>query len=590
MDSVSAITAVAVSMGIGIAIAAIAAIFIARKLVEPARLESQSASQSEIARLNAVLESAEQRNTQRQEELAASQRQGLQWRSELDSARDERAQFLERANRVPELEHELISVRNQLTAKQDEASKVSAAMAERTGALETAKGRVSDLELTVGERNSKIEQLNGYVAELREKVGMAQTAAESQIAQIESLSSALESKTRKLEDAIAQIAKLQSERAELNTQLQAEREQTAEKLKLLQDAKADLTVQFKALANDILDEKTKKFTEQNQTNLGQILEPLNTRLKEFKEKVEEVYVQESNGRTALFTQVQNLIGLNKQLSEDATNLTRALKGSNKTQGNWGELILENILEASGLRKDEEYQLRETFTGEDGRRAQPDVVIKLPEQRHIVIDAKVSLSAYTDYVNAESDADRSSALGRHLQSVRAHMNSLSDKNYQLIHELTSLDFVILFMPVEPAFMIALANDVNLWNDANRKNVLLVSPSTLLFVLRTVAYLWRTERQNQNVAEIVKRGAELYDKLVGFVTDLEDVGSRLDQAKESYAGAHSKLRTGRGNLIRQAEMLRELGVKPKKSLPTELIEGSMDGELALPEKANAATTSD
>lgn len=338
-----------------------------------------------------------------------------------------------------------------------------------------------------------------------------------------------------------------------------------------------LTNQFKSLANDILDEKTKKFTEQNQTNIGQLLDPLRTKLHEFQGKVEEVYVQEGKDRTALAEQVRQLMELNQVLSQDAKNLTSALKGSNKTQGNWGELILERVLEASGLRKGHEYDVQENHTREDGTRAQPDVVVHLPEQRHLIVDAKVSLVAYEACVAAQDDGERQVAIKRHLDSVRTHMKGLSEKNYQSLYGLKSLDFVLMFIPIEPAFMVAITHDQDLYMEALNKNVLLVSPSTLLFVVRTVAHLWRQEAQSKNAQEIAKRGAELYDRLSAFVGDLEKVGDRLRMTQESYTDARNKLCKNQGNVIRQAEMLKKLGVKPTKSLSAAIVDlASSDAE--------------
>lgn len=380
----------------------------------------------------------------------------------------------------------------------------------------------------------------------------------------------------RLLEAEQQVSTLNAQIATLNTQLLQERQQSAEKLALLQSAREELSHQFKNLANDILEEKSKRFSEQNQQSLGQLLEPLKSRLQEFQGKVEQVYVQEGKDRSALAEQVRQLMELNKTVSQEANNLTRALKGSNKTQGNWGELILERVLETAGLRKGDEFDVQESHTTADGKRLQPDVVLHLPEDRHLVIDAKATLVAYEDYANAEDDKHREAALKRHLEAVRSHIKGLSDKNYQDLYGLKSLDFVLMFVPIEPAFMLAVTHDRELFMDAWNKNVLLVSPSTLLFVVRTVASLWRQEAQNRNAQDIAKRGAELYDKLAGFVEDMESLGNRLGQAQKDYDGAISKLATGRGNLIRQAEMLKKLGVKPNKALPTPMVEQAHEGQ--------------
>jgi DNA recombination protein RmuC len=370
-------------------------------------------------------------------------------------------------------------------------------------------------------------------------------------------------------------------------QLGAERQQSSEKLELLTAARVELSNQFKTLANDILEEKTKRFTEQNQANLTQLLTPLAEKIKSFQQKVEEVYVQEGKDRSALSEQVRLLMGLNQQLSTDTSNLTRALTTSAKAQGDLGEMILEKILESSGLRKDEEYFVQNSFRNDESRQVRPDVIVRLPENKHLVIDSKVSLTAYNEYVNAETDEARKVALARHMESVRKHIKELADKNYHSLHQLQSIDFVCMFVPIEGAFMAAISNDAELWGSSYERNVLLVSPSTLLFVVRTVAHLWRQERQKQNVQDIVNRGAELYDKLVGFVDDLKGVGDRLAQAKTSYGLALNKLATGKGNVIRQAEMLKALGVKPKKNLPTDLLDAGAEDEPLLPESADAVS---
>jgi DNA recombination protein RmuC len=379
---------------------------------------------------------------------------------------------------------------------------------------------------------------------------------------------------------------LKQQELQFAQQLRQQELQAREKLALLAEAKVELSNQFKVLASDILEEKSKRFTEQNQASLSQLLTPLSEKIKGFQQKVEEVYVQEGKDRSALSEQVRMLMGLNQQLSGETGRLTRALTTQAKAQGDLGEMILEKILESSGLRKDHEYLVQSSFLNADARQARPDVIVRLPENKHLVIDSKVSLTAYTEYVNAETDEARKLALVRHMESVRRHIRELAEKNYQTLHGLQSIDFVCMFVPIEGAFMAAIGNDPALWESSYARNVLLVSPSTLLFVVRTVAHLWRQERQKQNVQEIVNRGAELYDRLVGFVDELKSVGERLEQARTSYGQALSKFSTGKGNVIRQAEMLKSLGVKAKKNLPAELVDASGEDELLLPEQADAA----
>ncbi len=366
--------------------------------------------------------------------------------------------------------------------------------------------------------------------------------------------------------------------AELNTALDNERTQTPEKLALLAAAREELSNQFKVLASEILDEKGKKFTELNQTNLGLLLDPLQEKIKSFQTKVEEVYVNEGKDRSALTEQVKQLLQLNNTLSQDAQNLTLALKGDRKAQGNWGEIILDDVLEKAGLQAGQHYERQGSVKSDDGQsHVIPDVVINLPSDRHLVVDSKLTLPDYRAFANAANNEERAAALKRHLSSIRAHIRGLSEKNYQTLYGLKSLDFVVMFIPLEPAFMLAVTNDDELFQEAWNKNVLLVSPSTLLFVVRTVAYLWRQEDLSRNAKEISLRGAELYDKLVGFSADLLNVGEKLKQAQTCYNDARTKLSEGKGNVIRQAEMLKKLGVQPSKRLPMTLVEPALEEPL-------------
>jgi DNA recombination protein RmuC len=444
--------------------------------------------------------------------------------------------------------------------------------------------------VVLGRRSSEVRALLA-AAESELKTGrMAIVAMQSQVNdQVSELKAAAEARGTAEREVVRLGEQLKQQEVRFGQQLAAGQQQSDEKLELLTAARAELSNQFKALANDILEEKTKRFTEQNQTNLSQLLTPLSEKIKSFQQKVEEVYVQEGKDRSALAEQVRMLMGLNQQLSGETGRLTRALTTSAKAQGDLGEMILEKILESSGLRKDEEYFVQNSFRNEDSRQVRPDVIVKLPENKHLIIDSKVSLTAYNEYVNAESEDARKQALARHMDSVRRHIKELAEKNYQSLHQLQSIDFVCMFVPIEGAFMAAIGSDTELWGSSYERNVLLVSPSTLLFVVRTVAHLWRQERQKQNVQDIVNRGAELYDKLVGFVDDLKSVGVRLDGARTSYGEALSKLSTGKGNVIRQAEMLKSLGVKPKKTLPQDLVDAGAEDAALLGEKADAAGTS-
>ena len=362
----------------------------------------------------------------------------------------------------------------------------------------------------------------------------------------------------------------------LEAELDSERKQGLGRIESLNEAKEALTNQFKNLANEILEDKSKRFTEQNVANLDALLKPLQTKLSEFKEQVNTSYGNEARERFALKSEIERLANLNLRMSDETRSLTQALKGDSKVQGNWGELVLESILESSGLRKGEEYLVQDSHTQMDGSRLQPDVVVKLPEGRSLVVDSKVSITAYSRHAEATDPTISEQELAAHIQSLRQHIQGLSSKNYSSLYGIGSVDFVLMFVPIEPAFLLALKTAPNLYQEALAKNIVLVCPSTLMATLRTVAHLWRQDHQNRNALEIAKQCGTLYDKFVGFVDDLEKLGQRLDQAQTSYHDAFNKLKSGKGNLIRTAEKVRELGVKPSKNISAPLIESSTDTE--------------
>jgi len=358
----------------------------------------------------------------------------------------------------------------------------------------------------------------------------------------------------------------------LEAELDSERKQGLGRIESLNEAKEALTSQFKNLANEILEDKSKRFTEQNAASLDALLKPLQTKLTEFKEQVSTSYGNEARERFALKSEIERLANLNLRMSDETRSLTQALKGDSKVQGNWGELVLESILESSGLRKGEEYLVQDSHTQTDGSRLQPDVVVKLPEGRSLVVDSKVSITAYARYAETTDPMVAEQELAAHIQSLRQHIQGLSGKNYSSLYGVGSVDFVLMFVPIEPAFLLALKTAPNLYQEALAKNIVLVCPSTLMATLRTVAHLWRQDHQNRNALEIAKQCGTLYDKFVGFVEDLEKLGQRLDQAQTSYHDAFNKLKSGKGNLIRTAEKVRELGVKPSKNLSAPLLESS------------------
>lgn len=372
---------------------------------------------------------------------------------------------------------------------------------------------------------------------------------------------------------------LQIRNERLHTQIEQERLSADEKLSLLTEARQSLSDQFHNLANSILEEKSRRFAEQNREHLGQLLNPLNERIHGFSELVQNTYEKEARERLTLENELKRLQSLNSQLHQDAKALTDALTGTqNKTQGNWGEMVLETVLEHSGLQKGREYTVQAAATRqeEDGstRRLQPDVLVNLPDNKQIVIDAKVSLTAYTRYVQAQNPDEAARELAAHAASIRNHIKTLSRKDYTDLDGVNTLDFVLMFVPVEPAYLLALQHDSGLFQECFERRIMLAGPSTLLATLRTVAHIWRNEQQNQNALTIAEEGGRLYDKFVGFVTTLESVGKNIEQAQNQFQTAYKQLTQGRGNLVGRAEKLRQLGVKTGKQLDKRLVENAQD----------------
>lgn len=360
--------------------------------------------------------------------------------------------------------------------------------------------------------------------------------------------------------------KLNSDNSALRTDYANLQEKLNEQKTEIEELQQKFVKEFENLANKIFEEKSAKFTEQNKEKISEILNPLKEKISEFEKKVEQTNKESIDRLSSLREQLLSLKELNNQMSQEAKNLTEALKGQTKTQGNWGEFILESILEKSGLVKGREYVVQESLVTETGKRFQPDVIVNLPENKSIVIDSKVSLIAYERYVSSEDENEKEKALRDHIISIRSHLKSLSSKNYQSLYQLNSLDFVLMFMPIEPAFALAVQQDASLFNEAFEKNIVIVSPSTLLATLRTIASIWRQENQNKNALEIARQAGALYDKFVNFYNDLLDVGKKLDSAKDSYEEAMKKIHDGRGNLIAGVEKIKQLGAKASKSLPT------------------------
>lgn len=331
--------------------------------------------------------------------------------------------------------------------------------------------------------------------------------------------------------------------------------------------RAQSLLEFKDVANKLLEEKSERFAKTNQENINQILSPLKENLKEFKTQIEETYDKESKQRFSLEEKIKDLVTLNQQISQDATNLTNALKGEAKTQGNWGEMILENILEQSGLVKNREYFVQESYIDANGKRKQPDVIIKYPDNRNIIVDSKVSLTAYERFANCNDLEDQKTFLAQHIKSLKKHIDDLSAKEYD--NDNKSLDFVMLFVPIEPAFMTAIHYDQELWNYAYKKRIILISPTNLIAALKMVLDIWKREHQNTNALEIAKRGEKLYEKFVGFLENMKEIGMHLERLDKSYKDSVNKLSEGSGNLVGQAEKLKSLGVHSKKEIPQQFL---------------------
>ncbi len=419
---------------------------------------------------------------------------------------------------------------------------------------------------------SQLDQRRDAMADLEaQKAGLAQS-----VTRIPVLEESLERSRRVQEQLNLANLSLEKKLSELSTRLDAERRQAEEKIALLNDARERLTVEFKVLAERILEEKGKAFADRNKTQMDGLIGPLREQLGDFKKRVEDVYDKESRDRAALLNEIGHLKHLNERIGKDALNLTNALKGDVKTLGGWGEVILERILEASGLQKGRAYDTQVSMAGSSGSRYQPDVVVHLPEGRDVIVDAKVSLKDYERYHASSDETVRAAAIKAHLASLRAHLKGLSEKHYEDLEGIRTLDFVLMFVPIEAAFFSAVEHDRTLFTDAFEKNVILVSPSTLLVTLRTIHNIWRYADQNENALEIARQAGGLYDKFIGFIEALEEVGRQLDRAREAYRTARDRLSTGRGNLVRRAEQLKALGVKANKVIPESFaLERESDG---------------
>jgi DNA recombination protein RmuC len=511
--------------------------------------------------------------------------------SALRSETERRSSAEEIGKRVPLLESELAGARERCDRLASAETEFRERIARIEADLAAANGRAVERDATVrqlsGERDAARSESSGRqegVTALREQLGRLESA----LSAANACAQRLESDGIPIRDERDRYrSELETSRqalAEKTIELQAAQAHAAEKISFLQTAREQLTDSFKAVAGELLQKNSKDFSNLSQESLTSMLSPLKERIAEFDQKVTGVYDKESRERLSLQQEIRMLSELHTRMSQETVNLTRALKGSGKTQGTWGELVLETLLAGSGLRQGEEYVVQQSLLDEEGHRLQPDVVVNLPDQKYLVVDSKVSLTAYERFCRAEED-DRAACLREHLESMRRHVRGLASKNYQTLYGIRSPDFVLMFVAVESAYMLGMQEDPELYQVALKQNVLVVCPSTLIATLRLVESVWRYEHQNQNAQEIARVVGQLYDKFVGFVGDMQAVGQKLTGASEAHEEAYKKLMTGRGNLVKTAERVKKLGVKPTKSLPAPVVELAADtdeeetGELAL-----------
>lgn len=395
---------------------------------------------------------------------------------------------------------------------------------------------------------------------------------EERAEQIPRLEAQLQEREKLLQTLQQQLMDLKSDNAQLSSSIEGEQRYHKQQLVDLEEARKKMVGEFENIANRVIDEKGKRFDDHNRKGMDEILKPVRQQLKEFRTRVDEIHHSDVKERASLKEHLNQLQQLNQEMNREAKNLTRALKGDNKVQGNWGELILERVLEQSGLRKGVEYETQGSYRDSENRLLRPDVIVHLPEGKDIIVDSKVSLVDYSRYVDAEDESQQNAALADLVKSVRNHISDLSSKDYTDLKGVRSLDFVLMFMPIETAFVAAFQSDEKLFSDAFEKKIIVVTPTTLLATLRTIENIWRYERQNQNAIKIADKASAVYDKLRGFVEDFEKIGTQLTTVQGSYDAALNKLTAGRGNLIKQAGDFVDLGVKVKKELPKSITDSS------------------
>lgn len=442
-----------------------------------------------------------------------------------------------------------------------------------------ANTQLSQLNQQVDKQQAELDELDierdKLVQEQKQFHGRLMAAMEK-LRYFDAIQKEKEFLTQQLEFSRQTNSNIEAELREQEARHEEERKASQEKLEILERAELRLKEQFENLANQLFEQKTKTVDEQNKVSLEGLLSPLKEQLEGFKRQVNDSFGFEAKERHTLVHEIRSLQQLNERMTQEAVNLTNALKGDNKQQGNWGEVVLARVLKESGLREGHEYDTQVSMDDEDGKRFYPDVIVHLPDEKDVVVDSKMTLVAYERFFNSDDFNQKEQALDEHLMAIRAHLRGLSKKDYHKLNGLRSLDYVLMFIPVEPAFQVAIEADPSLISDAMEQNIIIVSPTTLLVALRTISNLWRNERQNQNAKIIAERATKLYDKMRLFVDDMEAVGGALDKANQSYQGAMNKLATGRGNIIRQAESFKELGVEVKRDINRRLIEQSFEAD--------------
>ena len=483
-----------------------------------------------------------------------------------------------------------------LNQKKDELTNLKEENSKATTSLTEQKEKYSDFKITSDKKldeikeefeqskttnatyNEEIKNNKSLISQLQTKVSQGEQTSQKILADKEAYISELKQTINTLGDdkkeLQSQVNKDKATVSQLQTKLEEQHKAMEEKVKLLQNSEEKLKAEFKNLATEIFDKNSKRFSEQNQESIGHILKPMKEQLTDFKKKIEDVHTKDNEARGELRQELKMLKDLNQKISDEAHNLTMALKKDNKQQGNWGEMILSKVLESSGLREGHEFKREKVLKDDENKSFKPDVIVYLPDDRQIIIDAKTSLNAYTEYMSSHDELLKQEYLKKHIKSIKEHIKGLSDKKYEDLLGINSLDFIFMFIPIEGALHLALDNDVNLYNEAFNNKIFLVSPSNLLVAFRAVENTWRYERQAQSITDVYKRAEELYKKFVGFIDDLKKVDKGLETARTNYDEAFKKLSGGRGNLISQVTMLKKVSsIKPKKELDSVLVDGSM-----------------